>query len=100
MTSMGNNIFYPRHQAIDYALFQLDDMAAIAHAKYGLPGEVRFCEACVMSNQKPNSCFEFEHTITTPKIAQLRIGYRGRGDLTDNMNGPLGHQIINKLSPF
>ncbi len=40
------------------------------------------------------------NTITTPKIAQLRIGYRGRGDLTDNMNGPIGHQIINKLSPF
>jgi flagellar L-ring protein precursor FlgH len=40
------------------------------------------------------------NTITTPKIAQLRIAYRGRGDLTDNMNGPLGHQIINKLSPF
>lgn len=40
------------------------------------------------------------NTITTPKIAQLRIGYRGRGDLTDNMNGPLAHQVINKLSPF
>ncbi len=40
------------------------------------------------------------NTITTQKIAQLRIGYQGRGDLTDNMNGPLGHQFLNKLSPF
>ena len=40
------------------------------------------------------------NTITTPKIAQLRIGYRGRGDLSDNMTPPVGHQVINKLSPF
>lgn len=40
------------------------------------------------------------NTITTPKIAQLRIAYRGRGDLTDNMSAPLGHQVVNKLSPF
>ena len=40
------------------------------------------------------------NTITTPKIAQLRIAYRGRGDLTDNMSAPLGHQVVTKLSPF
>ena len=40
------------------------------------------------------------NTITMPKIAQLRIGYRGRGDLTDNMTEPLAHRIIHKVSPF
>jgi len=40
------------------------------------------------------------NTITAPKIAQLRIGYRGRGELSDNMAPPIAHQIINKLSPF
>ncbi len=40
------------------------------------------------------------NTITMPKIAQLRIGYRGRGDLTDNMTEPLAPRIIKKISPF
>ncbi|MEA5051195.1 MAG: N-acetyl sugar amidotransferase [Oscillospiraceae bacterium] len=36
---------------------------------YGLPQEVRFCSRCVMSNQKPNSCSEFEHTIRSKKYS-------------------------------
>lgn len=40
------------------------------------------------------------NSVTMPKIAQLRIGYRGRGDLTDNMTEPLAQRIINKVSPF
>jgi N-acetyl sugar amidotransferase len=31
-------------------------------AYYGLPEEVRFCERCVMSNQRPTSYPEFRHT--------------------------------------
>ena len=27
-------------------------------ARYGLPAHVQFCRECVMSNQKPNSCYE------------------------------------------
>lgn len=30
--------------------------------KYGLPGEVKFCSRCVMSNQRPASSIEFTHT--------------------------------------
>jgi N-acetyl sugar amidotransferase len=36
-------------------------------ALYGLPSEVRFCRSCVISNQRPNSAVEYEHTIATPK---------------------------------
>lgn len=56
---------YPRHIDIDYAQFEVPD--GQAEARYGLPRQVRFCTECVMSNQKPNSCFEFEHTAATPK---------------------------------
>lgn len=30
---------------------------------YGLPEKTEFCKKCVMSNQRPASCAEFEHTI-------------------------------------
>lgn len=36
-------------------------------AKYGLPSEVRFCEKCVISNQRPNSAIEFKHTAASKK---------------------------------
>lgn len=36
-------------------------------AKYGLPREVKFCSKCVISNQRPNSAVEFEHTINSKK---------------------------------
>lgn len=36
-------------------------------AYYGLPREVRFCERCVMSNQRPASAIEFKHTIDSKK---------------------------------
>ncbi len=36
-------------------------------AFYGLPETVRFCVRCVMSNQRPNSAVEFQHTRTTKK---------------------------------
>ena len=34
---------------------------------YGLPKEVTFCSTCLMSNQKPNSVPEFQHTKDTVK---------------------------------
>ena len=37
------------------------------HAKYGLPGEVRFCRKCVISNQRPNSAVEYSHTSASKK---------------------------------
>jgi N-acetyl sugar amidotransferase len=34
---------------------------------YGLPSEVKFCKKCVISNQRPNSAVEFEHTKESKK---------------------------------
>ena len=36
-------------------------------AKYGLPSEVKFCSKCVISNQRPNSAVEFQHTAASKK---------------------------------
>ena len=36
-------------------------------AKYGLPVEVKFCSKCVISNQRPNSAVEYEHTKESKK---------------------------------
>jgi len=36
-------------------------------AYYGLPEQVRFCKSCVMSNQRPSSAVEYEHTIASRK---------------------------------
>jgi N-acetyl sugar amidotransferase len=36
-------------------------------AMYGLPEEVRFCSRCVISNQRPNSAVEYEHTRNSAK---------------------------------
>jgi N-acetyl sugar amidotransferase len=35
--------------------------------KYGLPGQVKFCTRCVISNQRPNSAVEFAHTRESKK---------------------------------
>lgn len=34
---------------------------------YGLPAEVRFCRECVISNQRPNSAIEYQHTAASRK---------------------------------
>jgi UDP-hydrolysing UDP-N-acetyl-D-glucosamine 2-epimerase len=36
-------------------------------AFYGLPREVKFCKKCVISNQRPNSAVEFQHTKDSKK---------------------------------
>ena len=36
-------------------------------AKYGLPNEVKFCKKCVISNQRPNSAVEYQHTKDSKK---------------------------------
>lgn len=36
-------------------------------ALYGLPTEVMFCRSCVISNQRPNSVVEYNHTRATKK---------------------------------
>lgn len=35
--------------------------------KYGLPRDVKFCKMCVISNQRPNSAVEYEHTKESKK---------------------------------
>ena len=38
-------------------------MKGPVEAKYGLPEKVIFCKRCVMSNQRPSSSVEFEHSV-------------------------------------
>jgi N-acetyl sugar amidotransferase len=45
-------------------------------AYYGLPREVKFCRRCVISNQRPNSAVEFEHTSGSKKAT---IGFDADG---------------------
>jgi N-acetyl sugar amidotransferase len=35
---------------------------------YGLPKEVKFCKKCVISNQRPNSAVEYNHTQESKKL--------------------------------
>jgi N-acetyl sugar amidotransferase len=35
---------------------------------YGLPAEVKFCRRCVISNQRPNSAVEYQHTSESKKV--------------------------------
>ena len=57
----------PRYIPIDYAKYAPDIPQAKREAYFGLPRQVQFCKECVMSNQKPNSCYEFEHTPRSQK---------------------------------
>ena len=57
----------PRYKEIDMSKYDPSIPPEKREAYYGLPKEVKFCSECVMSNQKPNSCYEFEHTIDSIK---------------------------------
>lgn len=46
---------------------KISDEPEELEAKYGLPAEVRFCTRCSISNQRPNSAVEYEHTRETKK---------------------------------
>ena len=45
-------------------------------AFYGLPSEVRFCQSCVISNQRPSSTVEFKHE---KKEIKKTIGFAADG---------------------
>ena len=60
-------VLLPRYKEIDMSKYDPSIPPGEREAYYGLPKEVRFCSECVMSNQKPNSCYEFEHTINSKK---------------------------------
>jgi N-acetyl sugar amidotransferase len=56
-------IKYPEKR--NYALFSSD--IANPATRYGLPNEVRYCRECVISNQRPNSAVEYNHTTDSKK---------------------------------
>lgn len=56
---------YKRRGAVDLTKYQGD--APGMEPKYGLPRRVLFCRRCVISNQRPNSAVEYEHTIASKK---------------------------------
>lgn len=51
----------------DVPLDEFSPHATPETARYGLPLEVRFCTRCVVSNQRPNSAVEYEHTPGSSK---------------------------------
>ena len=55
--------------------FKQTDSADLV-TKYGLPTDVRFCKKCVISNQRPNSAVEFQHTTDSKKST---IGFDENG---------------------
>ena len=57
----------PRYIPIDYSKYAPDIPPEQRETFFGLPRDVRYCKECVMTNQKPNSCYEFEHTIHSKK---------------------------------
>lgn len=55
-----------RHpEPVDFSLYKKDSQDL--DAKYGLPKEVAFCKKCVISNQRPNSAVEYQHTKKSKK---------------------------------
>jgi N-acetyl sugar amidotransferase len=58
-----DNIRYPA--SVDLSKYAAD--LATPETKYGLPREVKFCRICVISNQRPNSAVEYNHTQASRK---------------------------------
>lgn len=52
-----------RPDRIDYSKFEKNNL----EAKYGLPSELKYCQRCVISNQRPNSTVEYRHTKDSKK---------------------------------
>lgn len=55
----------PVPKEVDKSAFSAN--ATDLDAKYGLPTEVAFCNSCVISNQRPNSAVEYNHTKDSKK---------------------------------
>ena len=56
---------HPVPNPVDISLF--NGSPDSLEAKYGLPKHVEFCTKCVISNQRPNSAVEYEHTKASKK---------------------------------
>ena len=50
---------------VDFAKFKKD--LSSKETFYGLPKEITFCKKCVISNQRPNSAVEYQHTKNIKK---------------------------------
>lgn len=50
---------------VELSLYQKTTNSPVA--KYGLPNKVTFCKKCVISNQRPNSAVEYQHTKDSKK---------------------------------
>ncbi len=59
-------VLYPYPRPVEKASFVEQ---APAKALYGLPSEVKFCQSCVISNQRPSSSIEFKNDGKAPKQA-------------------------------
>lgn len=59
---------------IDKTIYKREGISL--EAKYGLPKEVVFCKKCVISNQRPNSCIEYQHNNESLKKT---IGFNSEG---------------------
>lgn len=57
--------FIKKPEQVDLSRF--DEKKGPLETKYGLPGEVKFCKKCVISNQRPNSAVEYAHTKASVK---------------------------------
>jgi N-acetyl sugar amidotransferase len=63
---------YP--DSVDSNLFNKNSEEFVT--KFGLPSEIRFCDKCVISNQRPSSGSEFHHTRESKKST---IDFDGKG---------------------
>ncbi len=66
---------YPREVDLERFAPDLTEPQAL----YGLPREVRFCRSCVISNQRPNSAVEYQHTRASLK-STIRFDASGQCD--------------------
>jgi N-acetyl sugar amidotransferase len=58
-----DQIRYPRE--VDYTEFSINNQNP--RSFYGLPREIKYCKKCVISNQRPNSAIEYEHSQGSKK---------------------------------
>lgn len=79
----------PRADEVDVSAHAPDNPSP--EAFYGLPTTVRFCRRCVISNQRPNSAVEYEHTSDAKK-ATILFGDDGVCDACRNAERK--HQVI------
>ena len=61
----NSNYHYSIPQQVDYSKFAPTNTNP--ETLYGLPQDIQFCSRCVISNQRPNSAVEYQHTKASKK---------------------------------